>query len=120
LESEKANDSDGGSGRGWLWFLGDERGSTGKSGKGSDDKGITTFWQYFTKGWKNFNSPWFVKGKGLNPPYKLGEEARKALYLPKGNKATDVRPYYPDNIVGPRKVRNGTGLEFYDGDEFLN
>ncbi|MFH1231818.1 MAG: RHS repeat-associated core domain-containing protein, partial [Planctomycetota bacterium] len=94
--------------------------------KGS--RGITTFWQYFTKGsTAKFLSKWFVKGKGLKPPYKLGEPARKALNLPPWNKATAVRPYYPEKVVGPRYPKpkpkwdwpkKGKGREYYDAEKF--
>ena len=100
-----------------------------KKPKKDDSEEITTFWQYFTKGWKKFKSPWFVKGKGLKPPYKLGKEAREALNLPKDNKGTAVQPYYPEKVVGPQRPKaqpewgwpnQGKGWEYYDGDAFPN
>lgn len=85
------------------------------------------YWQYFTKGWTKFKSPWFVKGVNGKPPYKLGKEAREALNLPKPNKGNAVQPYKPNKIVGPRTPKPkpewnwpkpGKGKEYFDGDAF--
>jgi hypothetical protein len=97
--------------------------------KGVKTVGKAKYWQYFTKGWKNFKSKWFTKGVNGKLPYKLGKEAREALNLPKKNRGTAVKPYKPKKIVGPRHPKpqpdwdppinkQGSGWEYYDGSEF--
>jgi len=64
------------------------------------------YWQYYPASNPGYSSTWMTRGRGWEPPYALGAEARGALALPHYNSATAVRAVYPSGYVrGPRSVK---------------
>ncbi len=83
----------------------------------------TPYWQYYPSGNQNYTSPYLVRGS--TPPYNTGKEAYNALRLDlarrsnPGTAVKQIKVNWWEYIAGPRKVKGGTGLEYFRGSFFF-